>query len=675
MDNTFDQEKDMPGFLSSSAANSAEDSFLESALYFEMAGQLEAITAKAELAEHQYQWALDQYNIIQNSFFWKATKPARLLLDACKAIVGAAARFFQDVKKDGFFSAVSKEFHSLQEKIIKKFYSIENYTIADLRKQKSAKFDRDITFSVLVPLYNTPGVFLREMIQSVQKQTYGKWELCLADGSDDAHSEVGEICLRYAKRDPRIRYQKLEKNLGISGNTNACIDMSTGNYIALFDHDDLLHPAALYEVMKAITEQDADFIYTDESIFHKKPSDAFRFHYKSDFAPDTLRSYNYICHLTTFSRELLEKAGKFSSEFDGSQDFDMILRLTEQAKKIVHIPIVLYHWRAHANSTAQNVSSKPYVTDSGILAVTQHLKRVGLEGTVSEAAVPTTYRMHYKLNGEPKVSIIIPNKDHISTLRTCIKSILSKSTYRNYEIIIVENNSTRKETFAFYESLKTIPNIKIVVWNGIFNYSAINNYGIREAATGDYYLLLNNDIEVITPDWIQEMLMYVQRPDVGAAGAMLYYPDDTIQHAGVILGIGNIAGHSHRFFKRGSNGYLFRTVLAQDLSAVTAACMMVRKEVWEEIGGLDESFQVAFNDVDLCMRIRRAGYLIVWTPYAELYHFESKSRGPENTPEKKERYNGEVQRFQRRWAKELDAGDPYYNPNLTLKAEDFSPKN
>lgn len=545
--------------------------------------------------------------------------------------------------------------------------------IWEVEREKRTRFPREVKISVLVPLYNTPEKFLRAMIKSVRKQTYSNWELCLADGSDADHGKVGTICRRFALRDRRIRYKKLDKNLGISGNTNACLDLSAGEYIALFDHDDLLHPSALHEVMKAICEKDADFVYTDEASFHQKPRDAYLRHYKPDFAPDTLRGCNYICHLSVFSRDLLEKSGGgFRSEFDGSQDYDLILRLTEQARHIVHIPKVLYFWRSHTASVASGIQAKPYVLAAAKKALAEHLKRVGLEGTVEDSAVPSTYRIRYAISGTPLISIVIPNKDHIDDLSKCVSSIREKSTWQNWEMIIVENNSDDPATFAYYDQLTGADQrVRVVTWDGIFNYSAICNYG-ASFARGEYILLLNNDTEVITPDWLQEMLMFAQRPDVGMVGAMLYYPDDTVQHGGVIVGLGGVAGHGQRDYKRGAAGYMGRLSYAQNYSAVTAACALTRKSVWDEMRGLDEAFQVAFNDVDLCMRIRRAGYLIVWTPYAELYHCESKSRGVDDTPEKAARYMSEVRRFQERWAREIAAGDPYYNPNLTNQKEDFS---
>lgn len=547
-------------------------------------------------------------------------------------------------------------------------------TREDYEAQRSARFPREIKFSILVPLYNTPERFLREMIASVRHQTYENWELCLADGSDAGHGEVEQICRALAAEDPRIVYRKLEKNLGISGNTNACIEMSTGDYIALFDHDDLLHPSALYENMRAICDQGADFIYTDENTFHDTPRDAYCPHFKPDFAPDTLRANNYICHFTVFSRALLEKAGPFRSACDGSQDFDMVLRLTEQARTIVHIPKILYYWRAHRDSVASDVGAKPYVIEAAHRAVGDHLKRIGLPGQVLDSAVPSMYRLKYDIPEKALVSIVICTKDHIDDLKKCVDSILSQTTYPNYEILIVENNSTEPETFAYYRELERDSRIRVVTWESPsheFNYSAINNFGVARAR-GKYVLLLNNDTEVISPEWLEELVMYAQRSDVGAVGAKLYYPDDTIQHAGIGIGLLTLAGHYHRNFPRSHPGYMGRLIYAQDVSAVTGACVMLRREVWDRVGGLDESFKVAFNDVDLCMRIRQAGYLIVWTPFAELYHYESKSRGLDESPEKRARFVGEVERFQTRWAKELAAGDPYYNPNFSLDSEDFS---
>lgn len=598
-----------------------------------------------------------------------------------KSLKGFLKRLTLKLKRSPLLYVFVKKCYHLLKRICRKINGIfvkSKHTIKISKKtreyQETVTFSKDIKFSILVPLYNTPKTFLEEMIKSVQNQTYKNWQLCLADGSDGENAHVEKLCREYAKKDKRISYKKLEKNLGISENTNACLQMATGDYIALFDHDDLLHPSALFEVMQAICNNNADFIYTDEVTFCGKTTNITVHNFKPDYSPDTLRSYNYICHFTVFKKSLLEKAGGgFRKEYDGSQDYDLILRLTEQAEKIVHIPKALYFWRSHKLSVASDVSAKPYVVESAKKALAAHIERLGLSGRVEDALFPTTYKMQYDIIGNPLISIIIPNKDHIDDLDKCLESVYSKSTYKNFEIIIVENNSTEPETFEYYEKIKSkYNNVKIVYWQEkVFNYSKINNYGV-DFAKGEYVLLLNNDIEILTPDWLEQMLMFAQRKDVGAVGAKLYYPDDTIQHAGVIVGIGGVAGHSHKYFDRETPGYMTRAAIAQNLSACTAACLLIKKQVYKEVGGLDEKFAVAFNDVDLCMSIRKAGYLIVFTPFAECYHYESKSRGLEDSPEKVARFNGEVFRFQDKWEKELKQGDPYYNPNLTLVSEDFA---
>lgn len=607
----------------------------------------------------------------------KAVSPLRRVTALIKRL--AIGRTLVYLKKNGLRATVYRVLKGagpvpVDKRKLKKIAKAYYISAQRREQEENAQFPKNIKFSVLVPLYNTPESFLKAMIESVQAQTYKNWELCLADGSDREHSFVGEICKKYADGDKRIKYEKLESNLGISENTNACIRMATGEYIALFDHDDLLHPSALYEVMRAICEHGADFIYTDENTFSEEPRDAYNPHFKPDFSPDTLRSYNYICHLSVFSRELLDSVGYFRSEYDGSQDYDLILRLTEKAKKVFHIRKILYYWRAHKNSVAQDVSAKPYTVTAAKKALAAHLERCGLKGEVLDSSVPTTYHIKYEIEGNPLVSVIIPNKDHTDDLDICLKSLYEKSSYKNFEVIIVENNSTEKETFEYYEKIKQrYENLKVVIWTGIFNYSAINNFGVNYAK-GEYILLLNNDVEIINGSCLEEMLMFAQRKDVGAVGAKLYYSDDTVQHAGVILGLGGTAGHAHKHFGRSHPGYMARASIAQNLTACTAACLMMRRDVFDEVGGLDEEFEVAFNDVDLCMKIREKGYLVVFTPYAELYHYESKSRGNDSTPEKLERFRGEIDRFKEKWQKQLDDGDPYYNPNLTLTRDDFSLK-
>lgn len=590
---------------------------------------------------------------------------------------GALKRMAMRLKEYPFLYAAFRCAFRMLRKIKRILFSYKKrVSIKISQKQRQQEtvttFDKNIKFSILVPLYNTPKKYLREMIKSVQDQTYGNWQLCLADGSDDDHGYVGE----YVKgiNDSRISYKKLEENKGIADNTNECITMASGDFVALFDHDDLLHPSALFEMAKVINEQDADFVYTDEVTFVGKTSNITIYNFKPDYSPDTLRSYNYICHFTAFSKELLNLVGGFDRKYDGSQDYDLILRLTEKAKNIIHIPKALYFWRSHKASVASDVSAKPYVVDSAKRALSAHMERLNLSGKVEDATVPTTYKIQYDIVGEPLISIVIPNKDHTDDLDKCLSSIYQKSSYKNFEVVVVENNSTEKETFDYYKLAESkYDNLKVITWEKGFNYSAINNFAVGKTS-GEYVILLNNDIEVITSDWMEQMLMFAQREDVGAVGVKLYYDDDTIQHAGVIVGLGGVAGHSHKYYDRENPGYMARASIAQNLSACTAACLMVRRDVYDEVGGLDEGYAVAFNDIDFCMSIRKAGYLIVFTPFAEFYHYESKSRGDENTPEKVRRFNGEILRFQSRWEKELKAGDPYYNPNLTLDSENFALK-
>lgn len=552
---------------------------------------------------------------------------------------------------------------------------------AEAKRQRETVFPRMPKISILVPLYNTPEEFLREMIESVTGQTYENWELCLADGSDEEHAYVAGIVKEYQDRGEagrRILYRKLHKNEGISGNTNQCLTMATGEFIGLFDHDDVLHPSALYEYVKVINEKQADYIYCDETTFKSgNINHMLTMHFKPDYAIDNLRANNYICHFSVFARELLDGTELFRSKFDGSQDHDMILRLTDRAKNVVHVPKLLYYWRSHPGSVAADIGAKPYAIEAAKGAVADHLKRHGFEHfqITSTRAFETIFKIRYQIIGSPMISIIIANKDHVSDLKRCITSILGKSTYENFEIIVVENNSTEKETFDYYQELSEEEKIKVITYEGAFNYSAVNNLGVS-CASGEYVLLLNNDTQVITVNWMEELLMYAQREDVGAVGAKLYYADKTIQHAGVVLGLGahRTAGHSHYKQHRENLGYMGRLCYAQDVSAVTGACLLVNKRLFDEVGGLDEGFAISLNDVDFCLKLRKKGYLNVFTPFAELYHFESVSRGLDDNGEKAQRYNKESEQFRSKWKEVLEAGDPYYNPNFSLDRSDFALK-
>lgn len=631
----------------------------------------EALEEKIRQATNEMNATAAHLERIKGSKLWKASKPARDVLHFMQ-------RTKQRLGAYGSIRGIARKVDSkLKEKAARKSHGTGSFPDAARRaEEESTKFSRDITFSILVPLYNTPKKFLTDMIDSVKAQTYSGWELCLADGSDDEHSYVGDVCERYAAEDSRIKYKKLESNEGISGNTNECYRMATGNFIALFDHDDILHPSVLYEYMKVICDKDADYIYCDETTFKGNSVDnMITLHFKPDFAPDNLRANNYICHFSAFSRDLLEGMELFRTEFDGSQDHDMILRLTSRAKNVVHVPKLMYYWRSHKASVAKNINAKSYAIDAAKGAVADHLRNCGYENfeITSTRAFETIFRIRYEITDNPKVSIIIPNKDHKEDLSRCIGSILEKSTYDNYEIVIVENNSVTDEIFAYYEEVKSHANIKVITWEGEFNYSAVCNAGVKES-TGDFILLLNNDTEVITLDWIEELLMYAQRDDVACSGAKLYYPDMTIQHAGVVIGLGahRTAGHTHYMMPVTNLGYMGRLCYAQDVTAVTGACLMVSRSIYDEVGGLDESFKVSLNDVDFCLKCRKKGYLNVFTPFAELYHYESVSRGSDMTGASAERYNEESARFKERWAAELEAGDPYYNPNFSLDRSDYT---
>ena len=627
---------------------------------------------------------------IKGSVFWKYSKPLR-------SFVHWAQRTKERI---GYYGSIKGIARKLDAKRIEKRAKAQHGTAGfptpeEAAKQRETVFPRKIKISILIPLYNTPKNFLMQAIDSVLAQTYENWELCLADGSDSEHEYVETVCREYIEKDAlylsehselsklvgdkgRILYERLESNEGISGNTNRALAMANGDFIGLFDHDDILHPALLFEYMKAVCEQGADYVYCDETTFHGDSIDKMiTLHFKPDFAIDNLRANNYICHFSMFDRKLLEGTELFRSQFDGSQDHDMILRLTDKAKKVVHIPKLLYYWRSHKDSVASDINAKSYAIDAAKGAVAEHLRSKGFENfeITSTKAFETIFRIRYEIIGEPKISIVIPNKDHVDDLKRCITSILEKSSYDNYEIIIVENNSSTEEIFEYYEELSKNPRINVITYEGDFNYSRINNLGVSKA-DGEYVILLNNDTQVITLNWMEELLMYAQREDVGAVGCTLYYEDKTIQHAGVVIGLGahRTAGHTHYRVSCNNLGYMGRLCYAQNVTAVTGACLMVKKEIYDKVGGLDETFEVSLNDVDFCLRVREAGYLNVFTPFAQLYHFESASRGLDTEGEKAQRYNKESEHFREKWREMLEKGDPYYNINFSLDRSDFALK-
>ena len=608
-----------------------------------------------------------EINKILNSKSWRITKPLRdfFAFIRRKKLLKHLIKTFISLRKHGIKYTINIINIYLKNTRPRKLSSFKYLSKKDKETQTNTIFPKNIKISIITPLYNTPKNYLEKMIDSVIMQSYLNWELCLADGSDDEHKYVMDICIKYTIKDKRIKYKKLDKNEGISENSNKAIEMSIGDYLGLLDHDDLLHPSALFYVMNEICYNNADFIYTDEATFSN--TYLINRHYKPKFAIDTLRSCNYICHFSVFSRKLINITGVFNKEFDGSQDHDLILRLTDTASNISHISKILYFWRSHNNSVSLNINNKQYAIISGKKALKDNLSKHGISAQIESTKVfPTIYHIIYDILDKPLISIIIPNKDSISLLHGCINSIIDKTVYTNYEIIIVENNSTEDATFEYYNELEKINNITVVKWkeNG-FNYSKINNFGVNYAK-GKHLIFLNNDIEIITPNWIEEMLMFSQRSDVGAVGIKLYFPDNKIQHAGVLLGYGNVAGHLFHYADKDDIGYFGKLHYVQNLSAVTAACMMVKRSVFNEVGMFDVKLSSSYNDTDLCLKIRKAGYLIVWTPHAEAYHYESLTRGYHDSPEKKSLFEEEVKIFKDKWEKELINGDPYYNCNLSF---------
>ena len=650
----------------------------------EEAALIERLRSDLALSRSHEQQLEKTLSDVTNSTFWKLTWPMRYAVSKSRQIWHTFPLFvfLHDLRTMGV-EGVREQARARREYAVlfpSKTLRADRFAPVELLvKQASHQPGGEAgpKISIVVPLYNTPLNFLEELLDSVVNQTYRNWELCCVDAGQD--TAVGQHVQARAKADPRIRYQKLTENEGIAGNTNHGFELATGDYIALLDHDDILHPCALWYTAQAIVEQGADFVYTDEATFEGKVENVVLYHFKPDFMLDNLRSNNYICHLTTFSKVLMEQAGGGErAEYNGSQDYDLFLRLTEKARKIAHIPHALYYWRSSPNSTASDISAKTYCIDAGIAALKAHYARCGVavDDVTLIPGTPGYYKTDYTMAHPGRVSILIPTCDHIRDLETCVESIYARTTYPDFEILLIENNSKEEQTFRSYERMrKEHPDtLKVLTWQGKgFNYSALNNFGARYA-TGEYLLLLNNDTEVITPGWLEEMVMYAQQKRVGCVGAKLLYPDDTIQHAGVGFGIGGVAGHLHKYFPATSDGYMGRLNYVQDVYGDTAACLLIRKEIYDEVHGLDESYAVAFNDVDFCVRVREAGYTNVFTPFAQLYHYESKSRGMEDNPEKQKRFQGEVLRFQARWGDLLAKGDPCTNPNFDIQREDFSLK-
>ena len=535
----------------------------------------------------------------------------------------------------------------------------------ELFAQRKTKFSYAPKFSVVVPLYHTPAKFLKDLVRSMMYQSYANWELCLVNASpEDVH--LTSLLENWAMRDKRIRVIRLEKNLGIAQNTNAGIEASTGEFIAFLDHDDFLEPDALFCYVDALNkDKTIDVFYSDEDKTDEYAAHYFYPHFKSDFNIDLLHANNYMCHFLAVRKSLVDTVGGLNEKFDGAQDYDFVLRLTENTKKIYHCPRILYHWRCSNQSTAASQGNKMYAIHAGKAALNAHYKRIGWNARAQEGAVDGWYQTKFTLKEEPLVSILIPNKDHTDDLDVCLNSFFERADYQNYEFIIIENNSVLPETFAYYEKIeKEHDNVKVVYWEAGFNYSAINNFGFK-FAKGDYIMLLNNDVELITPDIFQSMLGFCMRPEVGIVGAKLLYNDHTVQHAGVLVGAGGLADHVFKGIHEDDPGYMGRAISSQDVSAVTAACLLVKRSVYEEVGGLEEEFQVAFNDVDFCLKVRKAGYLIVYDADVKLFHYESKSRGMEDTTDRFIRFGNEMMLLNSKWDILSTFVDPYYNPNLS----------
>ncbi len=543
--------------------------------------------------------------------------------------------------------------------------------LTDEIKKEMAAFEKRPLLSIIMPVYNVDPKWLSKAIASIEAQWYDNWELCIAD---DKSTNEATLAYLDTLSHPKIKITRLKENLNISGASNAAIASAEGDYIVLMDNDDEITPDALYELVKCINETDADFIYSDED-FISPEGEYINPHFKPDFSPDLLLSHNYITHISCFKRTLLDEVGHFDSAYDGAQDYELFLRLTEKAARICHIPKVLYHWRMLETSTSLNSEAKPEALERGKRLLEETLRRRGIDGKVEHANLHHYFRVRYTIKDNPLVSIVIPFKDKPELLEMCVNSILEKSTYDNYEIIGISNNSEEDATFACMKRLEAKdPRVAFYEYNLPFNYAQINNHAVETYAKGEHVVLLNNDIEVISPEWIEAMLEHSQRKEIGCVGAKLYYPDDTVQHAGIIIGLGGYAGHSHKHAPRESTGYFNRLNVIQNVSAVTAACLMIEKRIYEEVGGMDEvNFKVAYNDVDFCLRVMEAGYYNLFTPYAEMYHHESVSRGYETTPEKIARFQKEKDALFRRHTRILTEGDPYYNPNLTHDSEEFVP--
>lgn len=533
-------------------------------------------------------------------------------------------------------------------------------------------FEKKPKISIILPVYNTDRRWLGKCIESVRAQYYTNWELCIADDNSTLY-QVKQVLEEYKKYDSRIKVVYRKNNGHISASSNSALEIAVGEYVAFLDHDDLLAPFALFQMVKEINNHDnVDVVYSDEDKINRfeKRSKPF---FKPDWSPDTLMSQNYICHFLMIKRSLVDEVGGFRIGYEGAQDHDLVLRCTEKTEHIYHVPEVLYHWRMIKSSTADNPKAKIYAFDAGRSAIESALARRNIKGSVVGGKTLGTYRVSYDIIGNPKVSILIPTKDHARDLKICIESILNKTKYNNFEIIIIDNGSKNKETFALLDNYKRLLKDRFVVLDldVPFNYSYLNNEAVKKS-TGDFVLLLNNDIQILTNNWLEKMLGYAQQDHIGAVGAKLYYKDGSVQHAGVVVGIGGVAGHSHKYYSGKSTGYFDRLTIDSNYAGVTGACLLVEKSKFLAVKGLDaENLSIAFNDVDFCLKLVSSGYHNICLSQVECIHYESKSRGKEDTKEKQERFEKEVIFMKNKWGKYI-IGDPYYNKNLTIEREDFS---
>ena len=580
---------------------------------------------------------------------------------------------FRILKKKGVSGVINRIVHGSNNwDDYHEWFLSTKVTEEELEIQRNTEFSFRPMISIIVATFNTKEEYLKEMIDSVRNQSYSNWQLCIGDGS--TNDSVEKYVKEHYGDDSRIVFKRLEKNYGISGNMNGALELVTGDYVGLFDHDDLLTPDCLYEFVASMQEVHHDCVYSDEDKLNDKTKKFEDPHFKPDFSIDLLCSHNYITHFFVVNMDIVRKVVGMRSEYDGSQDHDFIFRCVEQANSVHHVPKILYHWRMHPLSTAMDPESKMYCYTSGKKAIESHFKRVGIDATVEMLPRPLygMYHCKYTVKDHPLVSILIPNYNHKDLLKGCIESLMNVNTYSNIEIVIVENNSTEQEIFDYYKELEeTYSNVKVIYYEGDFNYSKINNYGVKYTH-GEYILFLNNDTKVIEPDSIEDMLGVCQREDVGAVGAKLLYEDDTVQHCGVVVGYHGYATAAFSLIDRNDFGYMGRPRVSWDVSAVTAACLMTKREIFDEVGGFDEDFKVACNDVDLCLKIRSLNKWIVEDVFSVWYHYESKSRGLEDTPEKQARFQSEIARFQKKWPEILKNGDPFHNPNFDLDKGPFT---